>query len=139
MRRSRGELLGADERMRQGTCRLREGNPAPLTGAIQKAFRFHDDYHMYEFFMDGRPFSEKCYRRYRENEDASSAGIRLDDLDLKKGKNFLFHFSFAGDWRFTAHVQKSEEEKECSSPVLLKEKGEPVRFPGLKTDWWQRR
>jgi hypothetical protein len=96
MRRSRGELPGAAERMRQGTCRLREENPDPLTGAIQKAFRFHNDCHMYEFFMDGRPFSEKCYRRYRENEDASSAGIRLDDLDLKKVRIFFFTFLSQG-------------------------------------------
>jgi hypothetical protein len=103
-----------------------------LADAILKAFCFHDDYYMYEFFMDCRPFSENCYRRYRENEDASSAGIRLDDLDLKKGQNILFHFSFAGDWWFTVHVQKAEEGKECSSPVLLKEKGKLVQFPGLR-------
>ena len=103
-----------------------------LAGAILKAFRFQDDYHMYEFFMDGRPSSENCYQRWQENEEASTTGISLDALDLKKSQKFLFHYSFAGNWFFTVHVQKEEEEEEYISPVLLKEKGELVQFPGIR-------
>ena len=104
-----------------------------LAFAILEAFRFKDDDHPYEFFMDGRPYSENCFQLCPEDGGDPTTEISLEELDLKKGQNFLFHFDFGDNWWFMVHVQRIEEEKEYSPPVLLKKKGKIIQYPSW--DW----
>ena len=80
--------------------------------------------------MEDRPYSENCFQLCLEDETDPTTEISLKELDLKRGRNFLFHFDFGDNWWFMVHVQKTEEEKEYSPPVLLRKKGKIIQYPG---------
>lgn len=70
-----------------------------LHNAIQKAFKFEDD-HLYAFFMDGKPWSNKAYGSPYSSEYPSVEKAVIGKLGLHERQKFLYIFDFGDEWRF---------------------------------------
>lgn len=81
-----------------------------LCDVILYAFDFDRD-HLYEFSMSGRLYSDDNFSNTQDYEGQPSTDIKLDQLGLQKGQNFIFHYDFGDDWVFQIHVQKMQDEK----------------------------
>ena len=90
-----------------------------LHSIIKKAFKF-DYYHLYAFFMDGKPWSDNCYNSPNDNRKPFADNVKIGELDLYKGKNFLYIYDFGDDWRFQVKVIDLEnDKKKLSKPTII--------------------
>ena len=104
---------------------------------IQDVFDFDSD-HMYAFFMDNRAWSDAdaYYAPYgaEEEDERSASDYRLRELDLYRGKKFLYIFDFGDDWRFRCSVLRVEE-GDTDDYQILRAKGDlPEQYPYLYDD-----
>ena len=104
-----------------------------LCSVILTAYDFTDE-HLYEFCMDNRMYSDYSYQSDPERGQRS-AKIRIDQLDLIKGQNFLLHYDFGDDWMFTIHVQKMVETETTAKPSAIKEMGEVEQYPDYEDEY----
>ncbi len=69
---------------------------------ILDAYDFDDD-HLYAFFMDNKPWSDKCYSSpYANYLDASS--VKLYQFAFKPNDEFLYIYDFGDSWHFSISV-----------------------------------
>lgn len=76
--------------------------------AIQDAFGWDDD-HLYAFFMSGKAWdtSTEYIRPEGWEPGTRSAVVRLDRLELRPRKRFLYIFDFGDEWRVDIRVEKA--------------------------------
>ena len=101
-----------------------------LCGVILESFDFIDE-HMYEFCMDNRMYDEYNFQSHPEYKGQPSTKTRLDSLKLETRQTFSLHYDFGDDWMFAINVQKIEEIKVKSAPIVIKSKGVIEQY----TDW----
>lgn len=96
---------------------------------IQEAFEFEDD-HLYAFFMDGKKFSRKnFYNSPVDFEGPYANEVKLGELELRKGKKFLYLFDFGDEWEFYIDVLKIEEGKHNAKSCIVDWGGEaPAQY-----------
>lgn len=102
-----------------------------LCSVILDAFDFTDE-HLYEFCMDNKMYSGGLhYTPVPQFGNDRSSNRPLAGIRLTKGQNFLFHYDFGDDWRFTIHVQKIQEHISYAPPRVIASKGTVTQYP----DW----
>ena len=98
---------------------------------IWKSFGW-DDPHLYSFFFDNIPYSKNLRMEYSRDVEAdsftgekpNSTKAKLKDLNLRKGRKFLFVFDFGDDHQFGIKVDGFRmAEKGKKYPIILEEKG----------------
>ena len=99
-----------------------------LCDVILYAFDFDRD-HLYEFSMSGRLYSDDNFSNTQDYEGQPSTDIKLDQLGLQKGQNFIFHYDFGDDWVFQIHVQKMQDEKARTIAHVTDAKGSVEQYP----------
>lgn len=109
-----------------GTCTMHE-----LHHAILKAYEFHDDAHLYSFFMDRKKWSNHCIASPDDDfghPDASK--LRIDSIGLHIGQRFLYLFDYGDEWTFTVKVEKIDEKDTTHfTPQLIASQGAgPVQY-----------
>ena len=100
---------------------------------ILETFNFYHE-HMYEFCMDGRPYSGNAYQSMPEPGEPSTK-TAIDKIGLCKGQKFILHYDFGDDWIFIITVQKIEEVEKKSAPNLIKSKGSVEQYPDWDEEW----
>ena len=103
-----------------------------LCEIILEAFNFSME-HLYEFCMDGKPYSRNSYQRMPEGGEPST-DIAIDKIRLVKGQKFALHYDFGDDWMFVINVQKIEETTEKFSTEIIKSKGYMEQYPDWEED-----
>ena len=91
-----------------------------LHDLIQKAFDFDDD-HLYAFYMDGKKYSKHFYNAPMDNHGPYVNEVKIGELDLYEGQNFLYLFDFGDEWEFNIHLLKMIEGEEVGV-AQIKEK-----------------
>lgn len=92
--------------------------------AIQEAYKFDDD-HLYAFYMDGKAWSDAGFYDRRGERGPFTDEVRLGELNLYAGKQFLYLFDFGDCWEFKVLVQKIEQQMpEPDKASIVEEKGE---------------
>ena len=108
---------------------------ADLSDAILKAFDFDND-HAHAFFMSGRCWDEDTaiYCDYIYSDGASSSEVQLRDLNMRRGKRFLYLFDFGDEWLFECRL-KDKLAEHTAAPVVVASVGEaPEQYPP-EDDW----
>ena len=104
-----------------------------LHSAIQSAFCFDFD-HLYAFFMDGKTWSHNAIYAPNCDEGPYADEIRIGELELSIGKEFLYLFDFGDEWHFyvrLVHIKK--EHPELSEPEVIESKGEaPEQYSDIE-------
>lgn len=101
-----------------------------------------DHEHLYEFCMSGKLY-DRGGLNYICDDDYGfgrpTEGVTIDQLKLKKGQKFLFHYDFGDDWQFIINVQQTEstDSELKTSYEVLKERGGilQVMFDDDFADW----
>lgn len=100
---------------------------------ILGSFNFTQE-HLYEFCMDGRPYSPNSYQRMPEPGEPSTK-IAIEKMGLVKGQKFILHYDFGDDWVFVINVQKIGDSERKKAPKLIKSKGQVEQYPDWDEDW----
>ncbi|MCL6561316.1 MAG: plasmid pRiA4b ORF-3 family protein, partial [Firmicutes bacterium] len=104
-----------------------------LHSAIQEAYNFADD-HLYAFFMDGRPWSNKAYWSPFGEEPPFADDAAIGSLGLKCGQKFLYLFDFGDERRFDVQLEEIlQSEIPLKQPVVIESRGEA---PEQYQDWY---
>ena len=103
---------------------------ADLSGAILKAFDFDDD-HLHVFFMSGRlrDQSTAIYCEYVDYAEIFSSEVRLNDLNMRCGKQFLYLFDFGDEWRFECRLKDKLVEHTDEPTVVASVGTAPKQYP----------
>ncbi|MEJ6949435.1 IS1096 element passenger TnpR family protein [Natronospora cellulosivora (SeqCode)] len=101
-----------------------------LHNIIQKAYDFDDD-HLYSFYMDGVYGSNIFYNSKMCNRGPYVEEIKIGELNLYVGKNFLYLFDFGDNWKINISVEKILDKKtDIFEPEIIGSKGEsPDQYP----------
>jgi len=97
---------------------------------------FRDVQHLHAFFMDNKVWgSHDSFYGYDANGgnqpgDRIDRDVRLSQLALFKGKQFVYVFDFGEEWTFKCRVLQVLDE-DTEKPVVIRSKGEP---PGQYAD-----
>lgn len=92
--------------------------------------KFWDVHHMHAFFMDNNVWgSRDSFYGYDENGgnhpgDRFDRDVRLSQLALFKGKQFVYVFDFGEEWTFKCRVLQVLDE-DTEKPVVIQSKGKP--------------
>jgi len=108
-----------------------------LNDIIQEALRW-DNGHLYEFIMEGKPYSPGC-RSYPckgeecETDDPSFLGFaeqtKISQLGLAPKQKFTYHFDYGDEHLFEVEVSEIKPTLKKSNPVVLKRYGKmPVQY-----------
>jgi Plasmid pRiA4b ORF-3-like protein len=96
--------------------------------ALQSAYGWDDD-HLYAFWLDGEFWSgeDGNYTRPCESVPADplgqSAAVRLDELELDRGRHVAYVFDFGDEWRVRLRVREVVADDGHPSPRLLQSVG----------------
>jgi len=103
--------------------------------AIQNAFHF-DFGHLYAFFMDGEPWSHDAIYAPGCEEGPYVDEIRIGELELSVGEQFLYLFDFGDEWDFEVRlVEVKKEHPKLSKPKIVESKGEaPEQYPYIEDE-----
>ena len=71
-----------------------------LHNAIQAAYKFDND-HLYAFYMDNEQYSGERYESPWSEEGPFADTVKIGELDLYAGQQFLYLFDFGDEWLFT--------------------------------------
>lgn len=86
--------------------------------------------------MDGELWSYDAFYPPECDEGPYTDEVRIDELELSVGQEFLYLFDFGDQWHF--YVRLVEIKKECpklSGPKVIESKGEaPDQYPSVE-DW----
>ena len=104
-----------------------------LCDVILSAFGFSHD-HLYEFSMNGRLYSDDNFTCDPEYKGQPTTDIRIDKLELDKGRKFIFHYDYGDDWVFEILVQDIRDEKVRVIAHVTEEKGSVEQYPDYD-DW----
>ena len=106
-----------------------------LNDTIQEALGWDND-HLYEFIMEGKPYSPGC-RSYPckdeecETDDLSFLGFaeqtKVSQLGLTPKQKFTYHFHYCDEHLFEIEVAKIKPSLKKSKPVVLKRYGKMPR------------
>ncbi|MFQ6052150.1 MAG: plasmid pRiA4b ORF-3 family protein [Candidatus Hydrothermarchaeota archaeon] len=113
-----------------GECTLED-----LHVAIQDAFHFDFD-HLYAFFMDGEPWSYDAIYALGCEEGPYVDEIRIGEMELSVGEQFLYLFDFGDEWDFEVRlVEIKKEYPKPSKPKVVESKGEaPEQYPYMEDE-----
>jgi hypothetical protein len=104
-----------------------------LHGAIQDAFDFDDD-HLYGFYMSGKRHqgSEVFWSPHYEDGVISADDVKIGEVGLYEGKNFLYYFDFGASWEFSVTVEAIHpDEPEPETLEIIETVGEnPEQYEG---------
>jgi Plasmid pRiA4b ORF-3-like protein len=116
---------------------------AHLHDALRGAFGWDDD-HLYSFWLDGK-FWSRAGDEYTHpwlaaepgplaafglGPEPQSAEVRLDGLELTRGKRIAYVFDFGDEWRVRLTVQRITADDGGAYPRLVKSVGDaPPQYP----------
>lgn len=106
-----------------------------LSSFILEAFKFDND-HLHAFFMDNKIHSpDNCYySKGSEEKTTNTSQIKLNQLELTKGKKFKYLFDFGESWEFQCNILSVLNEK-TDAPKIVKTKGEaPSQYGGFEEE-----
>ncbi len=102
-----------------------------LNDTIQDALGWMND-HMFEFIMEGRPYSPDC-RAYScecedvETDDPSFLGFaertKINKLKLALKQKFLYHFDYGDDHFFEVQVTEIRPVSKSAKPKVIERGG----------------
>ncbi len=97
---------------------------------IQEAYHFDAD-HLYSFFMDGKRWSDEKFTSPSCEEGPHADEVRIGELGLYEGQDFLYLFDYGDEWLFRVELEKIDTE--CPRPQktqIIEKKGEdPEQYP----------
>ena len=114
--------------------------------AIQKAFDFDAD-HLYSFFMSGRAWDLSNFEYHHPEADGGPAGarmramilffqgsrseprlpatrMRIESLNLKPKRKFLYLFDYGDEWQFEVEFLKEGSSEKALYPRIIDSRGE---------------
>jgi RNA polymerase sigma-H factor len=97
---------------------------ADLHLAIQAAFNFADDYHLYAFYMSNKAWQGISYDHPDGTAGLNAEEKKIFELGLDKDQQILYIFDFGDDWRFSVIREDFIEEKEISKAEIIECRGE---------------
>jgi len=103
--------------------------------AINNAFDFDFD-HLYAFFMDGKRWSHNAINAPQCDEGPYTDDLKIGELDLSVGQQFLYLFDFGDEWCFWVKLEKiRKDEPGPPEPKIIESKGEaPQQYPSYWDD-----
>ena len=101
-----------------------------FAAAILDAYDFDED-HMSAFFMDNRPWSDvdSYYSGEMDDDSRVMGDTRLADVDLKKGKKFLYIFDFGDEWTFHCRVLREVDDAKDDAEIVRSVGKAPDQYP----------
>jgi hypothetical protein len=104
---------------------------------IQHIFGLDND-HLYTFFMDGRRWSQSADRYASPHclDEVPATAIKIGQVGLFEGKNFLYLFDFGDEWEFKIWVEAiSPDADEPENPILISAVGDnPEQYPDYEEE-----
>ena len=100
--------------------------------AIMDAFHL-DDGHLYAFFMDGKPWSNKAIWDPRAEDRPRADEAVIERLQLREGQRILYLYDYGDENRLDVRVDEIlQEDASPLRPMVIEKKGEP---PEPYFDW----
>ena len=81
--------------------------------------------------MDGQAWSSTSYKSPWEESGPYVDGVKISELDLYVGQEFLYLFDFGDEWRFEVKLESKEEKGlRLLHPRIIEVKGKsPEQYP----------
>jgi hypothetical protein len=102
-----------------------------LHNAIQAAYKFDND-HLYAFYMDNERYSDDRYESPWSDEGPFADNVKIGELDLYVGQQFLYLFDFGDEWLFRITLLAIDTtDKEPKTPKVIDKEGKnPKQYSG---------
>jgi Plasmid pRiA4b ORF-3-like protein len=94
---------------------------------LRRAFEWWDD-HLYSFWLDGEFWGDKeseYTSPVEPEDDAKTADVELDQLQLEPGQEIAYVFDFGDEWRVRLRIDEIRPAGDETYPVILESRGKP--------------